>query len=254
MLLAIDIGNTQIAAGLFKNDQLLAHWRLTSSINRTEDETWITMKAIVESLGYDILNTSGVAISSVVPNMTATFEKLSNKYLNLDPVIVTHQTPSSIKIEYENPANVGADRICNAVAGYEKYKGPLIIVDLGTATTFDVIDANGTYLGGIIAPGIESSSSILHEKAARLPKVELDFPDSVIGRSTEASMQAGIMYGAVEMVKGFVSRINNELGRTHKLIITGGLGKFIVNKLGDEYLLEPFLTLEGLNILYRNIK
>ncbi len=254
MLLAIDIGNTQIAAGLFKDDNLVAHWRLASSINRTEDETWITMKAIADSLGYDIMKSTGVSISSVVPTMTATFDKLSKKYLNLDPLIISHQTLHNIVLDYENPVNVGADRICNAEAGYEKYKAALIIVDLGTATTFDVIDSKGTYLGGVIAPGIESSSSILHEKAARLPKVELDFPASVIGRSTEASMQSGIMYGAVEMVKGFISRINQELGHSHILLITGGLGKFIMNKLDDEYILEPFLTLEGLKILYKNRK
>ena len=254
MLLAIDIGNTQIAAGLFKDDKLVSHWRMTSTVNRTEDEFWTVMKSICESLGYDICQTSAVAISSVVPNMTIAFQRLSIKFLKIEPIVVSNKTTGDIKLDYDNPAQVGADRICNAVAGYAKYHGPLIIVDLGTATTFDVIDANGVYLGGIIAPGIEMTSMILHEKAARLPRVELNFPDNVIGKSTETSMQSGLMYGTVEMVKGFVRRINEETGYNHKLVITGGLSKYIVRELGQDYILEPFLTLDGLNILYKKLK
>ncbi len=254
MFLAIDIGNTQIATGVFVNDELKVHWRLSSAVDRTEDETWIFMKNICSELGFDITRVTGVAISSVVPNVTATFEKVAVKYLGLEPIVVSSKLNTGLKILYENPANVGADRICNAVAGYEKFGGPLVIVDLGTATTFDVITTRGEYLGGIIAPGIEMSAMILHQRAAKLPRVELNFPDRVIGQSTETSMQSGLMYGTVEMVKGFVNRINQELNEPARVIMTGGLARLIMNQLGDGYVLEPFLTLEGLKIIFEKVK
>jgi len=156
MLLVIDIGNTQIAAGIYAGKELAAHWRLSSSHERTEDETWILMQAIAAAQGFDITTVSGVAISSVVPDMTIHFEKMAVKYLHRKPVTVSHELRIGLKIRYQNPANVGADRICNAVGGIARYGTPLIIVDFGTATTFDVISAEGEYLGGIIAPGIES--------------------------------------------------------------------------------------------------
>ncbi|HPG38020.1 MAG TPA: type III pantothenate kinase [bacterium] len=254
MLLAIDIGNTQIATGVFVGDELVVHWRLSSAIDRTEDETWILMKYICSEHGYDISAVKGVSISSVVPNVTATFEKVAVKYLGLEPVVVSSKIKTGLKIMYDNPANVGADRICNAVAGYEKFGGPLVIVDLGTATTFDVITKNGEYLGGIIAPGIEMSAMILHQRAAKLPRVELHFPESVIGQSTETSMQSGLMYGTVEMVKGFINRINQEMGQEVKVVLTGGLARLIINKLGSGYTLEPFLTLEGLKKIFEKVK
>lgn len=249
MLLAIDIGNTQIAAGLFEKNKLVAHWRLSSNSDRTEDETWILMSSICAAHGYEITQTDGVAISSVVPGMTPTFEKMTVKYLKFSPLVVSQEIDLGIDILYDNPASVGADRLVNAVAGYEKYGGPLVIVDLGTATTFDVITKNGEYLGGIIAPGIEMSANILHQRAAKLPLVELKFPKNVIGRSTEASMQSGIMYGAVEMVDGMISRIQAEIDGDVKVIATGGLARLLLNKLDSIKVIEPFLTLRGLNII-----
>jgi len=253
MLLAIDIGNTQIAAGFFVNDQLASHWRLSSTRERTEDETWIIMQSICTAHGFEIKNTSGVVISSVVPDMTPTFEKMAQKYLNLQPVIVRHDLDFGLKILYDNPASVGADRLCNAVAGYHKYGGPLVIVDFGTATTFDVISRAGEYLGGIIAPGIETSSTVLHQRAAKLPRVELRFPDSVIGKSTETSMQSGLMFGAVEMVDGFIHRINDELGEVVKTVATGGLARVIISKLQTVDNIDAFLTLEGLKLIYDRV-
>jgi len=253
MLLAIDIGNTQIAAGLFKGGQLVAHWRLSSTYDRTEDETWVLMESICAAHGFKIQDAEGVAITSVVPGMTPTFEKMTTKYLRCAPIIVQHDLDLGIKILYENPASVGADRLVNAVAGYEKYGGPLIIVDLGTATTFDIITKNGEYLGGIIAPGIEMSAMIMHQRAAKLPRVELRFPEQVIGMSTETSMQSGLMYGAVEMINGMIDRINNELGEEASSIATGGLARLILPRLRAVKLLEPFLTLQGLYIIYNRL-
>ncbi|MBN2413581.1 type III pantothenate kinase [candidate division KSB1 bacterium] len=254
MLLAIDVGNTQIAVGVFREDNLIAHWRIATSVSRTEDETWVLLQSLSSEQEIKLKEISGVAISSVVPNVTAAFVKLSLKYLHLNPVIVNYKTKTDLVIHYDNPANVGADRICNAIAGYEKHGGPLIIVDFGTATTFDIISKNREYLGGIIAPGIEMSSMILHQKAAKLPSVELNFPDKVIGQSTEVSMQSGLLYGTVEMVNGFVNRINAELKQDAKIIVTGGLAKLVLQKLGEDFILEPFLTLEGLKIIFENSK
>jgi len=254
MLLAIDIGNTQIAAGVFKGQELVAHWRLSSTRERTEDETWILMHSICSAHGLELRKAKGVAISSVVPDMVPTFEKMATKYLNTEPIIVRYDLDLGIKILYENPASVGADRLCNAVGGYEKYGGPLIVVDLGTATTFDVISRNAEYLGGIIAPGIETSAFVLHQRAAKLPRVELRFPEKVIGRSTETSMQSGLMFGAVEMIDGFVHRINEELGEKATTIATGGLSRLILSKLTSVDALEPFLTLEGMLIIYEKVK
>ena len=253
MLMAIDIGNTQIAAGLFVEDELVAHWRISSTGKRTEDETWILLDAICRTHGYNIVETTGLAISSVVPDMTPTFEKMAQKYLHINPITVRHDLDLGINIRYENPASVGADRICNAIAGYAKFGGPLVVVDFGTATTFDVISKEGDYLGGIIAPGIETSALILHQRAAKLPRVELSFPEKIIGSSTETSMQSGLMYGAVEMVDGLVNRIREELGSDAVTVATGGLARVVLNKLRSVRIIEPYLTLEGLRIIYNRV-
>lgn len=250
MLLAIDIGNTQIAVGFYKNSALKAHWRISSSIERTEDEIWILMQAIANAHGFDIKKTKGVAISSVVPDITHTFEKMAVKYLQVDPILVSSTLDLGIKIVYENPNSVGADRLCNAVAGCSKYNGPLVIVDFGTATSFDVVSKNGEYLGGIIAPGIEMSSIILHRRAAKLPRVYLSFPPDVIGSSTEKSMQSGLMFGAVTMVDGLIVRIQHSLNEKTKNIATGGLAKLLLQELQTDFIHEPFLTLDGLRLIY----
>jgi type III pantothenate kinase len=250
MLLVIDIGNTQIAAGLYEEAVLKAHWRLSSNIERTEDESWILMQAIAAAQGFDILKISGVAISSVVPDMTVHFEKMSTKYLHYKPVVVSHELNLGLDIRYQNPAHVGADRLCNAVGGIAKYGTPLIIVDFGTATTFDVISASGAYLGGIIAPGIETSASILHQRAAKLPRVALRFPEKAIGYSTETSIQSGLMFGTVEMIDGMVERIQNELGMEVKTVATGGLAKVILNELRRVNQIDEHLTLDGLRMIF----
>ncbi len=255
MLLTIDIGNTQIAAGLFIEAELCAHWRLASDRDRTEDETWIMMQSICRAHGFAIEQSQGIVISSVVPDMTASFEKMARKYLHQEPVTVSHALDLGIKIIYSNPDHVGADRICNAVGGVAKYGCPLIVVDLGTATTFDVVSQNSDYLGGIIAPGIETSAAILHQRAARLPRVELRFPDKAIGHSTETSIQSGLMFGAVAMIDGMIARIEKELGCKTQTVATGGLARVIISELKSVHTFDPYLTLEGLRLIYeRNRK
>ena len=254
MLLTVDIGNTQIAIGLFDNKQIKAHWRFSSSPLRTEDESWILVKALCEGDGFKVEDIHGVVVSSVVPNVTPVYEKLAQKYLSTIAVVVDASLDTGIKILYENPMDVGPDRICNAVAGYRQFGGPLIIVDFGTATTFDIISKDAEYLGGIIAPGIESTASTLHHRAARLPKVELRFPDKLIGTNTESSIQSGLMYGAVEIVDGLVRRIWEDLGETTQVIATGGLARTIIHKLSTVKHVEPFLTLVGLQMIYERVK
>jgi len=253
MLLTVDVGNTQIAAGLFKGEELVAHWRLASHRDRTEDETWILMHSICSANGYDLRQTTGIVISSVVPDMTSTLHKMATKYLGLEPCVIGHDLNLGITVHYRNPVNVGADRLCNAVAGFAKYGGPLIIVDLGTATTFDVIDQTGDYLGGIIAPGIETSAMILHQRAAKLPRVELRFPEKAVGDSTETSIQSGLLFGAVEMIDGMIERINRERGQEHVAVATGGLARLMVAQLRRVQHMDAFLTLEGMRIIFARV-
>jgi type III pantothenate kinase len=254
MLLAIDIGNTQVAGALFEGSEIKSHWRIASSNKRTEDETWVIVQAICTAHGLSKENIDGVAISSVVPDQTPVFARMAKKYVHMDPVIVSHELDLGIRICYENPASVGADRLCNAVAGFNKFGGPLIVVDLGTATTFDVISRQAEYLGGVIAPGIEMSSMILHQKAARLPRVELNFPVKYVGTTTENSIQSGLLYGTVEMIDGLVRKINRETGENMLVVATGGLAPLILAKCETIQKHEPFLTLEGLCMIYQRVK
>ncbi|MDZ7262456.1 MAG: type III pantothenate kinase [candidate division KSB1 bacterium] len=253
MLLDIDIGNTNIVIGLHQGQELRAHWRLSSTITRTDDECWILLKLLCESEKLSVEEITGAIISSVVPNLTPVFVKMAQRHLQLSPIVVDAEIDTGIKILYDTPKTVGADRICNAVAGFHKYGGPLIVVDFGTATTFDVVTQQGEYLGGIIAPGIETSAYVLHRYAAKLPKVELKFPDSLIGRSTESSIQSGLMYGAVEMVDGLIERLVAEMGPKTKVIATGGLASLILPESKRITIVEPFLTLEGLKYIYERV-
>ncbi|MCS7228761.1 MAG: type III pantothenate kinase [Candidatus Kryptonium sp.] len=254
MLLAIDIGNTHTVFGIYKDGELLHDWRVSSLITRTEDETWLLVKFFCNDANVNIEEITGVGISSVVPNLTDVFVWMSQKHFKTDPVIVSSDLDLGIKILYDDPSAVGADRLCNAVAGYTKYGGPVIIVDFGTATTYDVVSENGEYLGGVIAPGIETSAAELHRRAAKLPKIELHFPKSVIGTNTVSSMQSGIMYGAVDAMEGMIKRIKNIIGQHAKVIATGGLAKAIIEKTNVIDFYEPSLVLDGIYIIYNRVK
>lgn len=250
MLFVIDIGNTHVTAGVYSDDDLTANWRISSGTNRTADEVWFMLKMLFQNEGLDFEKVKGCAISSVVPDQTYTFVSMVEDHLNVSPVVITAESNSGLKILYDDPSSVGPDRICNSVAGFQELGGPLIIVDFGTATTFDVVSEKAEYLGGVIAPGLESSSFVLHQYAARLPKVELSFPKKIIGKTTETSMQAGIMFGTVDLVDGIIRRINKELGEDAKLLATGGIAPQLVEQLEKSPLFRPHLTLEGLRIIY----
>lgn len=250
LLLAVDIGNTNVALGIFQGDRLQHHWRLATSVSRTADEAWIILRALCQSEGVDPARVGGVAIASVVPDLTSMFAAMGREHFEVEPYEARADTAPSLKIHYRDPGAVGADRICDAVAGFAKHGGPLIVVDFGTATTFDVIDEKGEYLGGMITPGIELAVKILHQAAARLPKVTLAFPPRVIADNTEESIQAGLLYGSVEIMEGLCRRIRKELGRDAKIIVTGGLSTVIAVRSSMISAVEPYLVLDGLRILY----
>ncbi|MDP2208506.1 MAG: type III pantothenate kinase [Bacteroidota bacterium] len=250
MLLSIDIGNTHTVVGVFNKEKLISHWRLSSTITRTEDECFLIVKLLCEQINLSLTNIGGVIISSVVPNLTDIFKRMAEKYFQVKPVIVSAALKLGIKVKYDDPMAVGADRLCNAVAAYKKYGGPAIIVDFGTATTFDVISPRGDYLGGVISPGIETAGSELHKRAARLPKIELHFPENVIGKNTVESMQSGIMYGALDAMEGMIKRIENKLGKKAHILATGGYSKFVCQKSTFKIHCEPWLVLEGARLIY----
>ncbi|MFO7889541.1 MAG: type III pantothenate kinase [bacterium] len=254
MLLVIDIGNTEIVIGIYDNDTLKGHWRLSSSHPKTIDECWGLLNIWLHNDGFLKKDIQGIIISSVVPYFQYVFRDMARKKFNIEPVIISYKLDIGIKILYDSPEMVGADRICNAVGGYFLYGSPLIIVDFGTATTFDVVSEKGEYIGGVIALGLKGASQQLHHLAAKLPRVELEFPDSVVGTNTEHSMQSGIMWGAVSLIDGIVKKILEEKKwEEAKLIATGGMASEIVKRSEILQQTSPFLTLEGMKIIYKRI-
>jgi len=251
MILAIDVGNTNIVLGVYRGKQLLTHWRLSSIKDNSEDEYGIMILSLFDHAKLDYRDIRGIIISSVVPDKMDPLERMCRKYFGIKPMIVGPGIKTGINIRYDNPKEVGADRIVNAVAGYEIYGGPLIIIDFGTATTFCAISDKGEYLGGCIAPGIRISTDALFEHAAKLPKIELVKPPHVICKNTVSSMQAGIVYGYVGQVDYIVRKIKQELAAPHaKVIATGGLARLIAeeSEVIDE--INDLLTLEGLRIVF----
>lgn len=254
MILGFDVGNTNIVLGIFKDEELLVNWRLSTDSERTADEYGMLLKALFADAGISMREIKAMVISSVVPPLMMSLEEMSKKYFNLKPLVVGPGVKTGMSIKYENPREVGADRIVNAVAGYEMYGGPLVIVDFGTAITFCAISARGEYLGGAIAPGIGISTEALFAHAAKLPRVELVQPDSVIGRNTVSSMQAGIVYGYVGMVDEIVHRMKEELGGSAFVVATGGQAELIAGKTRTIDAVNQFLTLNGLKIIYERNK
>ncbi len=250
MLLTLDIGNTNMVIGVYKEKKLLEHWRLETKKERTADEFGILLKELFQFAHLSFDQVQGVIISSVVPTLDFAIERMCHRYLKLKPIWVTDRTQTPIKIKLDNPKEIGADRLVNAVAGYKIYKGPLIIVDFGTATTFDYINARGEYLGGMIAPGIAISNEALFEKASKLPHVEIKKPKKAIGKNTIESMQAGIYYGYVGMVDEIVRRMMAEMKSKPKVIATGGFTSLIVPESKTIKKTDAFLTLEGLRLIW----
>ncbi len=250
MLLAIDVGNTNTVVGAFEGAVLKHDWRLQTSQERTADEYGILLRQLFELSGMDVSQVSAVAISSVVPPMASTLEQMSVRYFKVKPLFVGPGVKTGMPILYENPREVGADRVANAVAAYERWRCGLVVVDFGTATTFDVVSQRGEYLGGVICPGIAISMDALFRSASKLPRVELAKPPNVIGRNTVASMQAGLVYGYVGLVDGICARIADELGFAPKIVATGGLASLIADVSTSIEEVDEHLTLDGLRILH----
>lgn len=255
MLLVVDVGNTQTVIGLYESDEspeLIDHWRIATNAERTADEYGLMFEQFLAQRDLTLEDAiTGLAIASVVPRLTATLRRMSARYLGFEPVVVGPGVRTGMPILYENPKEVGADRIADAVAAYDLYGGPTIVVDFGTATTVEVISAAGEYLGGAIAPGIEISLDALYSRAAGLRRVELaEPPKSVIGRNTTESIQAGAVYGAVAMVDGLCERVQDELGPC-TVVSTGGLGSLIAPLSSCIQHHEPWLMLHGLRLIHR---
>jgi len=250
MLLAIDIGNTTISIGLFETDALGPRWRLASSNDRTADEYGILLTQLLERSGVRIGEVREIALASVVPPLTGTLERACRDYLGAAPLVVDAGTRTGIALRYEDPKQVGADRVVIAAAVRRRIKGPACIVDFGTATIFDALSADGEYLGGAIAPGLGIGSDALFRKAAKLPRVDIVRPPSAIGRNTVHSLQSGLLYGYVGLVEGMVARFRAELGPGMRTIGTGSFVEFIAKETSSIEIIEPWLALEGLKIVF----
>jgi len=254
MLLVIDVGNSNTVLGIYQGDVLKKDWRVGTDKNRTVDEYAMLINNLFSLSNLSFSELDDVIVSCVVPPMLNTLERLCKQYFQLDAYVVGPGIKTGMPIQYDNPREVGADRIVNAVAAYEKCKCGLIVVDFGTATTFDVISADGAYQGGAIAPGVGISADALFTRASKLPRVEFSRPPQIIAKNTVNSMQAGIFFGYVGLVEGIVSRMQKEMDGEVRVIATGGLAEPIAEATEFIDQVEPFLTLEGLRILYQRNK
>lgn len=250
MLLVIDIGNTNIALGIYEGPKLIAHWRLESRRERTADEYALLCRLLLEGENISVSQLKGAVMASVVPPLTPTFEQAMEKVTHKTPLVIGPGVKTGMPVLYENPREVGADRIVNGVAAFERFKQAVIIVDLGTATIFDAISAKGEYLGGALAPGINISLEALFLRASKLPRVEIAAPAKVIGRTTVTSMQSGIVFGYAGMVDGIVNRMIAEMGVPCEVIATGSLASLLAGVTSTIKHVDELLTLEGLRLIY----
>jgi type III pantothenate kinase len=258
MFLAIDIGNTHTVLGVYRKSKLITHWRVASTLAVTENELASLNRTFLAKAKIDPLTIDNVGISSVVPTLTEVYAAMTKRLFHQPPLMVNSELELGICIHYENPTMLGADRLCNAIAGYAKYRGPLIVIDFGTATTYDVIAANGDFLGGVIAPGIGTMAAALHQRTAKLPNIELQLPQAVIGTNTENSIQTGILLGTVDAATGMVNRIQKELHKRERkkavVIATGGFSEFVSKHSTIIQHVEPFLVLDGIRLIYERAK
>ena len=252
MLLAIDIGNTNLTMGVFDGKRLKSTWRVATDQRRLADEYGLLVSSILPLKGVNPESITGACLCSVAPTLTPTFEEMCSSYFNVSPLTVSAGIKTGVRILYDNPRDVGADRIVDAVAALHLYGGPVIVVDFGTATVFDAISADGEYMGGAIAPGINVSAEALFLSTSQLRRVELTAPKSAIGRNTVASLQSGLLLGHVGLVEGMVARFKREMGENAQVVATGGLAGVIAKETKVFDVINPDLTLMGLRIIYEN--
>ncbi len=250
MLMTIDVGNTNLTLGIYEGDRLGPHWRLATDHDRMPDEYGLQFLGLLEHAGLSSGQLDGICLSSVVPQLTSRVLQACNGYLNQEPLVVDTGVKTGIRIRYEDPKAVGADRVADAVAVKHLYGGPACIIDFGTATTFNALTQEGEYLGGAITAGINLAADALFTHAAKLQRIDLQRPPSVIGRNTVHAMQSGLLFGYVSMVEGMVTRFRSELGNDMKVIATGGLSEIIARETKVINILAPWLTLEGLRIIW----
>ncbi len=251
MILTLDIGNTNIKSALFDGTEMRQYWRLATNRNRTSDEYGMSMMNLLNHFGIDKAEISGIMMSSVVPQINFTIEHMCRSYFGMEPMKIEPGVKTGINIKYENPRELGSDRIANAVAAYELYGGPCITIDFGTATSFGAISAKGEFLGGAICPGLKLSADALTERTAKLPRFELVKPETAIGRNTVSNMQAGIVYGYIGQIKYLVNRMKKEMDvEGIKVIATGGLAVLVAGESSVIDVMDGLLTLKGLRIIY----
>ncbi|EIJ84075.1 type III pantothenate kinase [Bacillus methanolicus] len=251
MIFVFDVGNTNIVLGVYDGDELKHHWRIETDRYKTEDEYGMIIKSLFEHVNLSFSQINGIIISSVVPPIMFALETMCQKYFHIKPLVVGPGIKTGLNIKYENPREVGADRIVNAVAAIHEYGSPLIIADFGTATTYCYINEKKQYMGGAIAPGINISTEALYSRAAKLPRIEIARPDNIIGKNTVAAMQAGILYGYVGQVEGIVKRMKAQSKQDPTVIATGGLAPLIASESDIIDIVDPFLTLKGLRLIYK---
>jgi type III pantothenate kinase len=251
MNLVMDIGNTNIVLGIFDQDQLIHQWRMETDRYKTEDEYGMQVKALLNDAGLAFSSIDGIIMSSVVPPIMFSLESMCGKYFQIKPLIVGPGVKTGLNIKYENPREVGADRIVNAVAAIEEYGSPLVIVDFGTATTYCYIDEARQYMGGAIAPGINISTEALFNRAAKLPRIEIMRPANVVGKNTISAMQSGIVFGYVGQAEGIVTRMKAQSREEPKVIATGGMASMIAKESSIVDIVDPHLTLKGLHLIYK---
>jgi type III pantothenate kinase len=254
MLLVMDVGNTNTVVGVYRGEELIHHWRLASLRDRTVDELGVLVRQLFTQPGLEPEAIDAIVVASVVPPLLPSLAGMASQYFALEALFVEPGIKTGMPILYDNPQDVGADRIANGVAAHTRYGGPVLVVDFGTATTIDAISKRGEYLGGVIAPGVQISSEALFERAARLPRVEIRRPLRVIGRTTVQSMQAGLFYGYLGLIEGLLGRLREELDPASRVVATGGLAPVFAAEFDGFDVVDPFLTLEGLRLIHERNK
>ncbi|MEZ5917582.1 MAG: type III pantothenate kinase [Parvularculaceae bacterium] len=254
MLIAIDVGNTNSVIALFEGEQALATWRTSTSSTRTADEYAVWLSQLMSMAGFSFADIPDCVISNVVPQSLFHFRNLSRRYFNCEPFVVSAASVPGVEVKISKPSEAGADRLVNAVGAYVAYGGPLVVVDSGTATNFDVVGADGAFEGGVIAPGINLSMQALHEAAAQLPRVAIERPETVIGKETVGAMQSGVFWGYIGLIEGLISRIKNEYPSQIKVVATGGIAALFQGATQSIDIFDSELTIRGLHEIYKRVK